>query len=216
LRRQGAELIVLPEKIAVLNTQGAQQAQQRLSTLAVQLSVWLEAGVAVQDGNTSRNLAWLFAPDGQLQQNYQKQILAPGERNYQRGEQLALQTLSGIPTGIAISGDMHFPDLSRSYANAGAALILVPAWDFGVDAKMVYQITMLRGIENGFSIIRNAREGWLSVSDAYGRQTAFRQSAAFPGNSFYTQIAIHPADRASAAPVTGPVRCALPFSSGIY
>lgn len=192
LRLQGAEFIVLPEKIAVLDSNGAQQAQQRLSALAAHLSVWLLAGVAITDSDKTRNVAWIYAPDGKLQREYQKQFLAPGERDFERGNQIAIQSLINIPAGLAIYKDMHFPALSRTYAKAGTSLLLVPAWDFGMDAAMAYNITMLRGIENGFAIVRSAREGWLTVSDAYGRKLAYRHSDTLPGSSLYTSLSLNP------------------------
>jgi apolipoprotein N-acyltransferase len=72
---------------------------------------------------------------------------------------------------------MHFPTLGREYAQQGAKLMLVPANDFEVDDWLTARMTVLRGIESGFSIARAARGGGISfVSDSYGRVLAERRS----------------------------------------
>jgi apolipoprotein N-acyltransferase len=50
--------------------------------------------------------------------------------------------------------------------------MIVPAWDFDVDAWFHSRMAVLRGVENGYSIIRSARNGVLTVSDGYGRVTS--------------------------------------------
>lgn len=47
--------------------------------------------------------------------------------------------------------------------------MVAPAWDFEVDDWLHGRMAILRGVENGFSEVRAARQGRLSISDAYGR-----------------------------------------------
>ena len=55
--------------------------------------------------------------------------------------------------------------------------MLVPANDFEVDDWLTARMTVLRGVESGFSIARAARGGGISfVSDQYGRVLAERRS----------------------------------------
>jgi apolipoprotein N-acyltransferase len=92
---------------------------------------------------------------------------------------------------------MDFPVLGREYA--GVDVMLAPAWDFTDDAWLHSRMAMLRGVENGYAIVRSARNGVLTVSDAYGRvtaeapsgpQTAYgvRVPAASPGATLYSRI----------------------------
>jgi apolipoprotein N-acyltransferase len=74
--------------------------------------------------------------------------------------------------GLAICKDMDFPGLSRSYAQAGAGLLAVPAWDFTVDAWLHSRIALTAGVATGLSIARTARDGALTVSDPEGRVVA--------------------------------------------
>lgn len=83
--------------------------------------------------------------------------------------------------GVAICKDMHFPTLGRDYANDNARLMLVPANDFEVDDWLTARMTVLRGVEGGFSITRAARHGISLVSDRHGRVIAERRSSATMG-----------------------------------
>lgn len=46
--------------------------------------------------------------------------------------------------------------------------MLLPAWDFDVDAWQHSRVAVMRGIENGFSTVRPAANGNLTVSDPNG------------------------------------------------
>jgi apolipoprotein N-acyltransferase len=59
--------------------------------------------------------------------------------------------------GMEICKDMDFPLLSRQYANEGAGLMLVPAWDFVTDGWLHGRMAILRGVESGFSVARAPR-----------------------------------------------------------
>ena len=48
----------------------------------------------------------------------------------------------------------------------------VPAWDFGADGWIHGRMAVMRGVENGFAIVRAASLGLLSASDAEGRLIA--------------------------------------------
>jgi apolipoprotein N-acyltransferase len=50
--------------------------------------------------------------------------------------------------------------------------MLSPAWDFVSDGEYHARMAVLRGIEQGFSVIRTANQGRLTVSDPYGRIVA--------------------------------------------
>lgn len=78
---------------------------------------------------------------------------------------------------VAICKDMDFPDTIRGY---DAAVMLVPAWDFEEDAWFHSRIAVLRGVENGTTVVRSARDGLLTVSDDRGRVLAEIPSASAP------------------------------------
>jgi apolipoprotein N-acyltransferase len=92
--------------------------------------------------------------------------------------------------GIAICKDMDFTPLSRKYGKADVGLMLVPAWDFNMDRGWHGHIAVMRGVEDGFSLVRAAKDGYLTVSDNRGRVVAEQRSDAAP---FATLLASVPA-----------------------
>lgn len=188
LAGQGARLVLLPEKIAVLAPTQAAAVQQRFHALARGTGVWIVLGVGVQEAAGRRNLAWLFSPDGGAPVSYQKHHLAPPERDFLAGSAYAVQPVAGQAMGLAICKDMHFAPLGHAYGAAGAGVMLVPAWDFQRDAWMGARMTVVRGVENGYAVLRAAREGMLTVSDAHGRVLAERHSSAMPGTTLLAPL----------------------------
>jgi apolipoprotein N-acyltransferase len=189
LSTQGAEVIVLPEKIGLVTPATAAQWQSHLAGLAVQHHVWIEAGVGIDDGQGRVNRAWLFTPDGNLAGTYDKQHLAPGERDYVAGEKFLVQGIAGQKYGVAICKDMFSAALGRAYGSRAAAVMLVPAWNPGPeDAQVEGGNTRVRGVENGYAVARAAREGFLTVSDAYGRTLAEIASQPLPGSALLARV----------------------------
>ncbi|MES2298797.1 MAG: nitrilase-related carbon-nitrogen hydrolase [Pseudomonadota bacterium] len=193
LAAQGARIVLLPEKIAVLTPAQQQQWQQHLRALAAAHHIWLVAGVGTDTDGKRLNLAWMFAPDGTLAANYQKQHVAPPEREFIRGDQFALREVEGFAAGLAICKDMHFASLGRGYALRQARVMLVPAWDFELDAWYAAHLSAVRGIEGGYAVVRAARDGLLTVSDAQGRFLAQADSAGMPGAALLARLPLAPA-----------------------
>jgi apolipoprotein N-acyltransferase len=193
LAAQGAQVIVLPEKIAMLNPQSAMQWQQHFSDVARQSHVWLEVSVGIDDGKNPTNWAWLFTPEGALAASYQKHHMAPPERRdrYISGTEYSVQTIDGYDYGLAICKDMHFAAMGRAYGERRVAVMLVPAWDFDyLDGWMEARTTVVRGIENGYAVVRASREGLLTASDAYGRILAERESSDMPGRTLLAKVIV--------------------------
>ena len=191
LRAQGAEIIVLPEKIGRVTSATAALWQLHLGGLAAQHHVWLAAGVGIAERGAWVNRAWLFTPAGALAATYDKQHLAPGEHDYVPGDKLAVQSIDGHVYGLAICKDMFFAALGRAYASQAVAVMLVPAWNPGPeDARVEGWNTLTRGVENGYAVVRVAREGFMTVSDAYGRILAEKESRPLPGSSLLARLQV--------------------------
>lgn len=188
LAGQGARIVLLPEKIAVLAPAAAQLIERRLSALARRSGVWLAAGIGIDDGRAKRNREWLFAPDGQLAADYEKHHMAPPERDYATGSAFDVRTIDGTRFGLAICKDMHFAEMGRAYGARAAAAMLVPAWDFGLDAEYAARLSALRGVESGFAMVRASREGLLTVTDQVGRIVAETPSAMLPGATLLAHL----------------------------
>ncbi len=77
--------------------------------------------------------------------------------------------LEGLQAGTAICKDLDFPVHLRKYGMKNTQIVCVPAWDFVQDDWLHSRMAILRGVENGFSGVRAARQGRLTISDCYGR-----------------------------------------------
>src|SRR5262249_33765226 len=131
--------------------------------------VTLVAGVRekLADG-TLRNHALVFSPDGVLRLSYDKIHLIPGVEPFPPGHTPG--TFAGDPhLGVAICKDLDFTDIARAHAAGGTQLLLVPAWDFDRDAWLHGRMAIARAVEAGSALGRAARNGLVTVSDAYGR-----------------------------------------------
>jgi apolipoprotein N-acyltransferase len=170
-------IVVLPEAVLDLPEAQAEIAARELAERALETRSTIVVGMSVggMDGATGRAL--IAQPDGRFHW-YIKQHLIPGiERELTPGTQPLVVVSDDTKIGVAICKDMHFPTLGREYAQQGAELMLVPANDFEVDDWLTARMTVLRGVESGFSIARAARGGGISfVSDRYGRVLAERRS----------------------------------------
>jgi apolipoprotein N-acyltransferase len=192
LAADGAHLVLLPEKIAVLAPADLQQWRAHFGAIARQHRLWLAMGMT-EDGSHPHNISWLFDPQGNLVEQYEKHFLAPPERaqQYARSDAFNLHAIDGQRYGLAICKDMHFARFGRAYGQREAAVMLVPAWDFAYrDGWLASRMTATRGIENGYAVVRAAREGLLTVSDAHGRMLVQARSAPLPGNAVIADLPV--------------------------
>jgi apolipoprotein N-acyltransferase len=114
--------------------------------------------------------------------------MAPPEREFFPGADFGLRTIGATRYGLAICKDMHFAEMGLAYGTRQAAAMLVPAWDFDVDAEYEARLSALRGVENGYAMVRGAREGLLSVTDGMGRVVAETRSARLPGATLLARV----------------------------
>jgi deaminated glutathione amidase len=147
--KAGAELVVLPEKWAVLGTPeetaaGAEPfdgpALAWASGIARELGVDLVAGSIaerVPEREKGSNTSAHFGPDGELRAVYRKMHMFDvevGGRRYREsdheepGDAVVLsETAGGVELGLSVCYDLRFPELYRILAVRGARVITVPA-----------------------------------------------------------------------------------------
>lgn len=68
--------------------------------------------------------------------------------------------------------------------------MLVPGWDFNLDRGWHGHIAIMRGVEDGFSIVRAAKNGYLTVSDDRGRILSETRSDSAPFVTLLTQVPV--------------------------
>jgi apolipoprotein N-acyltransferase len=162
-------LVLLPEALLQVDGTTANGLAAELAKLARARTATIIAGFVVNHEGMTRNRALVASPTGGSAW-YDKHHLVPGfEADTSPGRRLLVFDRDGQKVGIAICKDMHFPSFGRRYARRGVDLMIVPANDFVVDRWMAARMTTLRGVEGGYSVVRAARQGLLSVSDQYGQ-----------------------------------------------
>lgn len=166
---RGAQVVILPEKIGTIVDPASQAVDSRLQAVANRTNATLVAGVIHVTAHRSYNEARIYSPGGPVREYHKEHLLVPFESRLTPGKRLViLKRPSGL-WGIAICKDMDFTGLSRRYGQAGVGLMLVPAWDFRVDWIYHGHAALMRGVEDGFSVVRAAKNGSLYVSDDRGR-----------------------------------------------
>jgi apolipoprotein N-acyltransferase len=187
---QGAQIIVLPEKLGVAVTPATAATDGIFQTLADKTGTTIVVGLVRVSSPLKYNEARAYTPNTTLLSYDKHHLLPPFESDLTPGDRLALLHKPSATWGVAICKDMDFTGLSRKYGSAGAGLMLVPAWDFNLDRAWHGHIAIMRGVEDGFSLVRAAKDGYLTVTDDRGRILAETRSNSAP---FATLIAEVPA-----------------------
>ncbi len=190
LAAQGAQTIVMPEKLGVVIDPETKPMDAALQETADKSGATIVAGVVRVARPLKYNEARVYVPHLQIASYDKEHMLPPFESDLEPGKTLTLLPRTDVTVGVAICKDMDFARPARSYGEAGAGVLLVPAWDFFVDDAWHGHIAVMRGVENGFSVVRSAKGGFLTVSDWRGQIIAESRSNSAP---FATLIADAPA-----------------------
>jgi apolipoprotein N-acyltransferase len=190
LALQGAQIVVLPEKLGVvLDAQNA-KADPTFQRLADRTGATIVVGEVHISGAQKYNQARVYQPHAEVLSYDKEHMLPPFESPLTPGTALVTLPKQAAPWGVAICKDMDFAAPARRYGKADVGLMLVPAWDFNRDRSWHGHIAVMRGVESGFSMVRAAKNGFLTVSDDRGRVLAEARSDAAP---FATLVASVPA-----------------------
>jgi apolipoprotein N-acyltransferase len=178
LAARGAKLVVLPERAINVNGETAAAAISILSSTAKQNHVAIVTGYTNFKNVKERNSALVINAEGDVAEDYNKVHLVNGlEGQFTPGTEIGLFKFKEEQAGVAICKDLDFPDYIKRYGTNKTTFVCIPAWDFVVDDWLHSRMAVLRGVENGFSEVRTARLGRLSISDFYGRVTAEANSS---------------------------------------
>ena len=103
---------------------------ERVGAMARRHGVWLSGSLLLaDDAGRPANTHVLFDPEGRRAAVYRKAhlfSLMGEDRHMAPGDALALAETPWGPTGLSVCYDLRFPELFRSYALKGAAVILSP------------------------------------------------------------------------------------------
>jgi apolipoprotein N-acyltransferase len=198
----GAQAIVLPEKLGVVMDSENGTADPIFQRLADRTGATIVVGEVHVAPPAKYNQARIYQPKEPVLSYDKEHMLPPFESSLTPGTALvtlprhagASSAMAAQKWGVAICKDMDFTPLSRKYGRMGVALMLVPGWDFNVDRGWHGHIAVMRGVENGFSLVRAAKDGYLTMSDNRGRVVAETRSDAAPYATLLASVpAVHSA-----------------------
>jgi apolipoprotein N-acyltransferase len=111
------------------------------------------------------NEVLMFTPQGELAFTYQKtKSWLPVDSD---GRIKTIETPYGT-LAAAICFDMDFPTFLRQAARAGTDIMLVPGYDSERIRPFHTEPALIRGVEGGYSVIRQVNEGTSTASDFRG------------------------------------------------
>jgi apolipoprotein N-acyltransferase len=196
LAAQGAKIVVLPEMTALVHDTISGEIDTLFEQAARTSHTQILLGVLHVTGPSGApvaafNEARLYSDAAAPTVVYRKHHLVPvleGQTTPGNGFSTVSQPLGKI--GLEICRDMDYSDPARHYGQEGVGLLLVPAWDMNIDRWWHGHMALMRGVENGYSIVRVAKQGFLTVSDDRGRVLA--EATNTPEHSFTTLMATVP------------------------
>lgn len=170
--KQGARLIVWNEVASVVGREQEPQLVERVRTLArnYQTHIVMAYGVLLStEPFLFENKYQWIRPDGSTAETYLKHHPVPGEGSIKGEAPLrVIETDFGKVAG-AICYDYDFPAMAREHGRLGAGLVVLPSSDWrGID-PIHTQMTRVRAIEGGFSLLRSVRAAASAGFDGYGR-----------------------------------------------
>ena len=159
----GARVVAIPEGAIRLQGTSGRTVLAPLAQAAKSSGALVVAGTVV--AHPAQNRAFALRPDGSVAIYAKRHLLVPFEPETPGHEPGFL----GAGYATQICKDMDFPASVRDTAAHGVRLMIVPADDFGRDGWIHARMAILRGVENGFALLRSAFDGMETISDARGR-----------------------------------------------
>ncbi|MBU6297916.1 MAG: hypothetical protein KGJ79_03100 [Alphaproteobacteria bacterium] len=165
-RQRGIGVFVTPEGSVQMSEDAQKPVLTPLAAASREAHALLVVGTYIP--TPEQNRAFAFFPDGTAKTYAKRHLLAPFEMEAPgRGSGYL-----GDGFSTQICKDMDFPATVRQTARHGVRLMIVPANDFKRDGWVHARMAVMRGVENGFAVLRTASNGLETSSDAEGRLLA--------------------------------------------
>ncbi len=190
LAAKGAQFVILPEMTALIPDSASAKVDAFFQKTARDAHVQVLLGVLHVTDHGAYNEGRLYSATGDIETVYRKHHLVPTwESRSTPGTEISVLPQPAGKIGIQICRDLDYPELSRRYPLQQVGLVLVPAWDQGIDVDAAWHghLSLMRGVESGFTIVRDAKNGLLTASEDRGRILA--EEATRSDGAFVTMLA---------------------------
>lgn len=191
---KGVSIVAIPEGAVQMQAGDSETVLAPLAAAAKASGAMVVVGTLTPE--PIQNRAFAFLPQGTVKTYEKRHLLLPFETEAPGRE----PGLLGGGYATQICKDMDFAGTVRTTAEHGVRLMIVPANDFRKDGWIHARMAIMRGVENGFAVLRSADNGLETVSDAQGRIlasasttepgviTAEVEVPLGPGPTLYTRI----------------------------
>jgi apolipoprotein N-acyltransferase len=162
-RLSAVSVVAIPEGAIQMRESDQRAVLAPLASAARVSKAMVVAGTFI--ASPPQNRAFAFRPDGEVETYAKRHLLTPLETGTP-GHTLGLL---GGGYAVQICKDMDFPSSVRGTAEHGVRLMVVPANDFRKDGWIHARMAIMRGVEDGFAVVRSAFNGLETISDDRGR-----------------------------------------------
>lgn len=174
---KGAKLITWSEGTIANIKEKEETLKEKGSHFAASEKVYLFMPVAIfhpekvgKEALFLENKIWTFGPDGELINEYFKNIPVAGvEPSFPGDGQIPVIETPYGRIAQAICYDLDFPEMMRQMGQKKADLIMVPTGDWAGIAPYHTYMGITRGVENGIAMAKAVSNGLSSISDSRGR-----------------------------------------------
>ncbi|MEQ4726207.1 nitrilase-related carbon-nitrogen hydrolase [Nonomuraea sp. B19D2] len=178
--RAGARIVVWSEAAAYDFAEEGAAVVERARAVAREERIYLQIGVVYL---LPRELspyveirAIMIDPGGTLVWNYLKTSTPVGDGNVPGPGVVPIADTPYGRLATVICYDANFMPLVRQAGRAGADILLLPSSDWEPVTDALAQQAVLRGVENGMSVVRPARRGTSMAVDHQGRMIGYEAS----------------------------------------
>lgn len=167
----GARLVVWSEVGAFVLKSDQAAFEARAAQVARETGAYLISGVAVCTPGQGyyENLWFGFDPEGRLIGRYHKARPVPGDPERGADKEIPVVATSLGNLAGAVCFDADFPSLMWKAGRRHADLLVIPASDWRAIDPLHTRMALVRGVENGCSVIRATRKGLSAAADYQGR-----------------------------------------------
>ncbi len=169
--RSGAKMILWSEANAQVEKADEPELIERGRTFAQQHNVYLSMALftAIPDQYRRENKTVTVDPNGEIISVYFKSRPPPGEPVVIGDGIIPVMDTPFGKTSSVICSDMDSPfHLRQQSVKEGIDIMLAPSWDWREIDPYHTWMTAFRGIENGFSVVRQTNDGLSQASDYQG------------------------------------------------
>ena len=141
-------------------------------------------------GQLPENKSVMITPDGRMEYEYLKAYPVPGAGHKAGEKQIPVIETSMGRIGTAICYDMDFTHLIHQAGRKDVDIMIVPAWDWEAIDPLHTHMAAFRGIENGFSVVRQTGEGLSMATDPTGRVLAYMDHFTSPEHVMISSVPV--------------------------